>query len=293
MISIFNVICPRPSSSYHDDGLREYATAGSVSADKSKRDSQKTAAKSRPKRDDAHGEPDRSITDATADPLQSTSSVSSNYVKRFIRMFSAPSCNNTSVIGTSDRRGASKRPGKGRPPSDRGSSASNGMSTHRVAAATNASIPTLLLFDYGVPLYELSEPSWMLMVSARRLLEDLLVSLGVRPELITSRPNPLVRDAMLTVLAPPGKIDGIEEGGSDEEYDSPRVDPYNETASDYDGSALNTARSINDLSKLVIPASELEVPSRWNTLTTPRLSFTPRRRDPSQHSHWGRTDKDH
>jgi hypothetical protein len=133
----------------------------------------------------------------------------------------------------------------------------------------------------------------MLMVSARRMLEDLLVSLGVRSELITSRPNPLVKEAMLTVLAPAGKIDGIEEGGSDEEYDSPRVDAYNETASDYDNSALNTARSINDLSKLAITTSELEVPSRWNTLTTPRLSFTPRRRDPAPHSHWGRTDKDH
>jgi len=135
----------------------------------------------------------------------------------------------------------------------------------------------------------------MLMVLTRRLLEDVLLSLGVRPEMITSRPNPLMREAMLTVLAPSGKIDGIEEGGSDEEYDSPRVDAYNETASDYDSSALNTARSVHDPSKLAISTvSELtEVSSRWNTLTTPRLSFTPRRRDPVPHSHWGRTDKDH
>jgi len=289
MISIFNVICPRPISSH---GLRGHATAaGTVSAD---RKDPKTTDKAMPKRD-ARDEPDRSIADAhhaaaAADPLQSTSSsASSGYVKRFIRMFSA-SCS-TSVIGTSDHREeGSKRPGKGLS-HDRGSSASDGMSTHQGAA--NSSIPTLLLFDYGAPPYELSEPSWMLMVSARRMLEDLLVSLGVRSELITSRPNPLVREAMLTALAPAAKIDGIEEGGSDEEYDSPRVDAYNETASDYDNSALNTARSINDLSKLAITTSELEVPSRWNTLTTPRLSFTPRRRDPAPHSHWGRTDKDH
>lgn len=231
-------------------------------------------------------------------------------MKRFIRMFSAPSCNNnnnTSVIGTSDHHSEGRR-GRGAKRPDKSLSSDRGSSY-----ANNASIPIsstllLLLFDYGAPPNGLSEPSWMLLVSARRLLEDLLISLGVRPELITSRPNPLVREAMLTALAAPpvGKIDGIEEGGSDEEYDdddvSPRVDAYNETASDYcenNNSALNTARSmpmsmpINDMSKLAIATSELEVPSRWNTLTTPRLSFTPRRKDPAPHSYWGRTDKDH